>query len=734
MSDEVVVNTGESAASSATTRRRSNVGRSGPRASVACCDAQNAKSGTRCTACRTSDIECVLIKNDDRRKYGSRQHIASLQRRIHSVEALISDYQKGSQEQITRRSNRMPSEDLSDLSDQSDCDETSNTNQGMVGEGNSNEDVPRAQTPMSLQSGHAENMEGCAKEVINVAPCDQSSGSSTGMALGANMPQHALDHDVACLQDTAGFSVYLTPEMDDEVSSLDANSSSGQIHYYGPTTQLHIQSPSASKASSLPTTTFDPEFVVDMDSPQLRRVLLRSCWEYYSWSVQVVDEDLFTSHRKLGVRSQYYSDFLESCLLACATRISTSPGVRKLGRAYADRAKHEVVFELENPNLASIAGFLLLSDFEATNAQDRAGWIYCGIACRLLYDLGAHQDCTALVNQGILSQTDLKMRSLLFMSAFVYDKTWALYLGRPGCIPTGTMDVSSQPSIIATCDNKNLTCWVNLCTRISEVTECLNASGASLNRNRVEELLQVDNKIMNAYDLIPRDISSQHCRISELDQSAYGLNIQFHGIRIVLHRALIRIIKKQQPPISSDCLRMEKSRSIMHDNAVSICRLVLAYREIFGIENFITIMLDNMYIAASTIVSHILHPPSGYPNTLASDDMQLLRVLSKSMESAQKHYPVAEKMRSTLARITRNVELAGLFGQADSLIGFAGSSSTHPEQGSCLPQPGSWGSMEALLTDDVILGHTDMLLDGTSGDQDRNNTNWLGDTDLGLLR
>lgn len=356
-----------------------------------------------------------------------------------------------------------------------------------------------------------------------------------------------------------------------------------------------------------------------------------------------------------------------------------------------------------------------------------------GIACRLLYDLGAHEDCSALVSQGILSQTDLKMRSLLFMSAFVYDKTWALYLGRPSCIPTGIMGVIAQPFINATYDNHRLACWVDLCTRISEVTECLNNSGASLNRNRVEELLQVDHKISNSYDLIPCEISSQHCRISELDQSAYGLNIQYHGIRIVLHRALIRIVKKQQPPISSDCLRMEKSREIMHENAVGICRLVLAYREIFGIQNFITIMLDNMYIAASTLVSHIVHPPTAYPSTMASEDMQLLRVLSTSMESAQKHYPVAEKMRSTLARITRNTELSGLFGQADALMGFTGGSATHQEHSSCLAQPGSWGSMEALLTDDVLLGNTDMLLGGTSGEQDRDGTNWLDGADLGLL-
>ncbi|EQB44733.1 hypothetical protein CGLO_16486 [Colletotrichum gloeosporioides Cg-14] len=63
-------------------------------------------------------------------------------------------------------------------------------------------------------------------------------------------------------------------------------------------------------------------------------------------------------------------------MLACATRIRTSSSVRKLGRAYADLAKKDIVFELERPTIATLQGFLLLSDFEATSARDRIGWTY----------------------------------------------------------------------------------------------------------------------------------------------------------------------------------------------------------------------------------------------------------------------------------------------------------------------------------------------------------------------
>lgn len=137
MSDEVVVNTGESAPTSAATRRRSNVGRSGPRASVACVSCRQKKTKV-CPSCvwrrlpvtgTNLHLLSVMHKTQSRvrgalhaehlissacssktmigeselpaedlnhsqltlhqSRYGSRQHIASLQKRIHSVEALI---------------------------------------------------------------------------------------------------------------------------------------------------------------------------------------------------------------------------------------------------------------------------------------------------------------------------------------------------------------------------------------------------------------------------------------------------------------------------------------------------------------------------------------------------------------------------------------------------------------------------------------------------------------------
>lgn len=157
----------------------------------------------------------------------------------------------------------------------------------------------------------------------------------------------------------------------------DADSRPGHVRYYGPTTQLYLQSGSTPGGEE---TNVMSDFHLDMDSPQLRESLIRLSWSYYARSVNAVDEQLFMSHRAVGLRSQYYSNFLECSLLACATRLRGSSAMKPLGRSFAERAKSDLVFELENPTIATIQGLLLLSEFEATSARDRIGWTYSGIS------------------------------------------------------------------------------------------------------------------------------------------------------------------------------------------------------------------------------------------------------------------------------------------------------------------------------------------------------------------
>jgi hypothetical protein len=241
--------------------------------------------------------------------------------------------------------------------------------------------------------------------------------------------------------------------------------------------------------------------------------------------------------------------------------------------------------------------------------------------------------------------------------------------------------------------------------------------------NRLSELSL---SIIASYETVPPQISSKHCEITELDSTSYALNIQFCGIQIVLHRALVKALRTQSNQTSEDWdAKIDKSRAVMHDNAVSICRLMLAYREIFGAENIVTIMLDNMFVAGNTLISYLLHPPANAP---PGDEAMLLAFLSDTLLTVQKHYPVAEKMKATFSRITKNTHLATIFGGGEVLPGTRQDSPKRVTAALWPQNAGSWGSMSALMSDDFLLG-TGMVMDPALGDP-----SWLSNLDIDILQ
>ncbi|KAL6407336.1 fungal specific transcription factor [Ilyonectria robusta] len=658
-------------------------------------------------------------------RHGSREHLTALQGRMDSIEALMSQYgakvpepPKDTSEVITLRS---PS------ATPVDCAQPANGAEYVEMEKDGAVNPTEDAIDMTYQGT---NIGDGASEDINC--------NNLGMPADSNDSQaHSeLQHDfhISPPQD-ASLSERRLADPEGQAPSLDTDCSPGQVRYYGPTTQLHIQSHS-DRSTSISTGNdilSTSDFIVDMDGPQLREILMNSCWSYYSRSVRVVDPQLFMTHRATGKRSQYYSRFLEEALLACATRISTSQAVRKLGRAYADRAKQDVVHELEQPTIATLQGFLLLSDFEATSARDRVGWTYSGIACRLIFDLGLHEDCSQLVKHGILVQSDGNLRDTLFLAAFVYDRLWALYLGRPSCVPLALVQQRQDAFQVLSDDQSTLPYWVSLCKYISEVTEILNGFGAALDRTAGSRLLELGARISTAHDLLPRRLSSKH--ISDLDVNAYGLNMQFCGIQIVLHRAVVKILSQDDNGDSTaNSVCIEQSRAIMYDSAACICRLTLAYREIFGLENFITVMLDNMYIAASTLISQILQPPASRNVEVSfSDAPQLLSIIAETVAALHNHYPVAEKMSRTLSRITENTALASYFGSCTGM-NFTSQAMDKPILGSFLPPiGGSWGSMEALVHDDFILSQNNLFGDDPHPNVGETDAPWISDMGLGLI-
>lgn len=337
----------------------------------------------------------------------------------------------------------------------------------------------------------------------------------------------------------------------------------------------------------------------------------------------------------------------------------------------------------------------------------------------MIFDLGLHESCTALVAQGRLTETDKVSRHLLFLGAYCYDTLWGLYLGRPSNIPIAMLQTAqSRVDDLQWSVPTSLEAWVGLATEIAEVTEVLNNNAVPLDPAAMGRLADLDARISRRTQSLPAELSFQADQISELAVDAYGLQVQLRGIRIVLHKRLSQTYNANAgQSLAPGGHGLARSRAVMHESAIMIARLTSTYQRIFGIENVITVMLDNIFVAAASLVSHILNIQRTEIQQSTDSDVAWLCCLSDMFQRAQKHYPVTARMLSTLSNLVQNTSMAGIFGER-----------THSKP--------SGGQM--LVPPNDLVGDTDwslgLSLDSGQPDGQVDSSNWflngLGDTSM----
>ncbi|KAF2023184.1 hypothetical protein EK21DRAFT_119011 [Setomelanomma holmii] len=99
--------------------------------------------------------------------------------------------------------------------------------------------------------------------------------------------------------------------------------------------------------------------------------------------------------------------------------------------------------ELKKPQITTIQALLLLSVIHCSSSQDTKGWLLVGDACRLAIDFGLHGVDEQLASVK-LSPTDVKVRNNTYLGCLVFDRLWALYLGRPFCLQCETSDLEGN--------------------------------------------------------------------------------------------------------------------------------------------------------------------------------------------------------------------------------------------------------------------------------------------------
>jgi hypothetical protein len=145
----------------------------------------------------------------------------------------------------------------------------------------------------------------------------------------------------------------------------------------------------------------------------------------YKSSFPCLRADQWTGDMSTG--GPYYSPFLVTVLCAHAARFEDG----NLGEILISRARLLLGSEIHKPSsIPTVQAMLQLSAREFAHGNTSQGWLYSGMAFRMVSDLGLHHVSGKAQSLSNLTPEDIEIRRRLFWSCYFWDKVVSLYLGR----------------------------------------------------------------------------------------------------------------------------------------------------------------------------------------------------------------------------------------------------------------------------------------------------------------
>ncbi|KAI9812436.1 MAG: hypothetical protein M1827_004667 [Pycnora praestabilis] len=616
------------------------------RASIACasCRLRRTKcvigpGQNSCDQCRRSGLECVVRDDDERRRPTSKAYMNSLTERIELLETLLQ--QTG---QTPPPANHPPA-----------------TNSGLPYKKGMSKSRSRprpsfdgfSQGSLSNRSNESgDESSDCTKYNSLPFNADHTESSSYTPSISERAKRLATHHF-----STSG--------------QLSSDRSSVGLRYSDPTENSNIFSD-----LSLSTTLSESrgrakrmERIVRDLSSDTQDYLMDLFWTYYNSVLHVVHKDAFCEDKE-GRRGQSYSGFLHICLLAMGFRFAdtTREDMQKLNLGHREstlhrEAKHLFEYEVEQSGgVSSVQALLILGDLEYGVGRENTGWMYGGMACRLCFDIGLNLHSTHLG----LSEHGVQIRHMVLWACMVYDKYWALFLGRPTSIKSSDLRVFQLTahfqrlgSCLPSGPEKSLETLIyeallDLMDVAGKITEDLDTRPLPTDNNAYLAMAALDRELNSWYMRLPGSLKWSPTNVQTAPFSFFLLHQQFHSALILLHRPFAtyehsypKIEDESDIDINHFSLL---SRSICFDNATRLARIFRFHRERFDTRQIFVTGLHHAGTAATALVAGI---------TLIQDPkdrvepLQHLQCLDDALQDMSHAYAPAERLSNILSNVMR---------------------------------------------------------------------------------
>ncbi|RDL31452.1 Zn2 DNA-binding protein [Venustampulla echinocandica] len=628
------------------------------RASIACASCRERRircvvpaGGQECTQCKRSKTKCIIRNDDERRRPISKGYVSSLTDRIALLETMLKEAGReippANYPPKTRAEATASQNDSSSVPDQ------------QYGHQNT---TPRSTSDESMDgdNGCNKNENNIPNSILKVHPPPQIQASK----------KEGLVH---MLLSTRGH--------------LSFDQLSGRLRFFGPASNFHIYADSNPPPESrgTPEQLQRTQRAISSLSSETHDYLMDLFWEYYNSVLHIVHKEAFMEDMQNN-NSKYYSSFLHICILAMGYRYADlRRGDMKmitLGNRECTlqrEAKYMLDMELERPGgIPSVQAFLLLGDLECGVGRDNTGWMYAGIANRLCFDLGLHLLC----KNGGLSEDDIHIRQMTLFACVVYDKYWALFLGRPTAIKSSDLEMyrlSKQFSCLSTCKpagvQKSLETQIyeelldlmELAGKIAEMRDSGPQDGRDTNKvnSAYLEVMDLDRQLQIWYRKLPDNLAWKPENIQTAPSSFFLLHQQYHCSLILLHRPWAKY--ENPTPSNSDdgndddtSINIQDnhsfmSRSICTRRAILVSRIFWHHRQRFDTRRIFITGIQHAGTAATALVAALAFIPNRSNRKI---NLQYLQCLASSLQDMSGAYQPAASMSSILQSVMLELQSA----------------------------------------------------------------------------
>ncbi|KAM7190074.1 Fungal specific transcription factor domain containing protein [Rhypophila sp. PSN 637] len=494
--------------------RSSNKGQVRHRASIACASCRERRircvvpeGSTECTQCKRSGAECIIRNDDERRRPISKAYMSSLSSRIALLESMLKE-------------------------------------RGVV-------PPPAVHPPKTRQEAQAQQQHQLSSTTFN--PNQHQSSERDSSAAPFLIKQEDVEVQELFLSHS-----FEPQEGDSAHQTLFQDGFPWKYPFYGPTACAHGYSSPLSMGVLHGPRDHDRRArkLIESLTTSTREHLISCFWDHYNTMHQVVDRQSFEADRR-AQKPKFYSTFLHLAMLAAGYRFSdrSRETVKRFTLGSWESTLHRetrflVESELERPGgLTSVQGLLILGDLEFGAGRDTAGWIYSGIATRLAFALGLQvQDVSWDSNHSTGSGADVKR--LVMTACVMFDRHWALLLGRPTTIknqdlgikllPKESFPLTSSPTIDELV-HQRLVELMDLASKIADSQNTASDTSAILattegDGNAYLHAVTLDQQLQAWYRRLPEELSWTPGNIKAAPFSFFMLHQQYHTCMILLYR------------------------------------------------------------------------------------------------------------------------------------------------------------------------------------------------------